>query len=35
VTHLGGRFHVQSEPGRGAELQIEIPLAAEAVEALA
>ena len=35
VTHLGGRFHLQSEPGRGTRLQIEIPLAAQAAEAMA
>jgi signal transduction histidine kinase len=35
VTHLGGRFHLQSEPGRGTELRIEIPLAARAVEVFA
>ena len=35
VTHLGGRFHLQSEPGHGARLRIEIPLAASAVEAIA
>ena len=35
VTHLGGRFHLQSEPGHGTRLRIEIPLAAPAVEAIA
>ena len=35
VTHLGGRFHFQSEPGHGARLRIEIPLAARAMEAIA
>ena len=35
VTHLGGRFHLQSEPGHGTRLQIEIPLAAQAAEAMA
>ena len=35
VTHLGGRFHLQSEPGHGTRLRIEIPLAAQAVEVLA
>jgi signal transduction histidine kinase len=35
VTHLGGRFQLQSEPGHGARLRIEIPLAASAVEAIA
>jgi signal transduction histidine kinase len=35
VTHLGGRFHLQSEPGRGTRLRIEIPLAARAAEAIA
>jgi signal transduction histidine kinase len=35
VTHLGGRFHLQSEPGHGTRLRIEIPLAARAVEAIA
>jgi signal transduction histidine kinase len=35
VTHLGGRFHLQSEPGHGARLRIEIPLAARAMEAIA
>jgi len=35
VSHLGGRFHVQSEPGRGAELRIEIPLASRPAEVLA
>jgi len=35
VTHLGGRFQLQSEAGHGARLRIEIPLAARAVEAIA
>ena len=35
VTHLGGRFHLQSEPGRGTRLQIEIPLVAHVAEAMA
>jgi signal transduction histidine kinase len=35
VTHLGGRFHLQSEPGHGTRLRIEIPLAPQAMEALA
>jgi signal transduction histidine kinase len=35
VTHLGGRFHLQSEPGLGTKLRIEIPLVQRAVEALA
>jgi signal transduction histidine kinase len=35
VTHLGGRFHLQSEPGRGTRLRIEIPLAERPVEVLA
>jgi signal transduction histidine kinase len=35
VTHLGGRFQLQSEPGQGTRLRIEIPLAARAVEAIA
>jgi len=35
VTHLGGRFHLQSEPGRGTQLRIEIPLAARAAEVFA
>jgi signal transduction histidine kinase len=35
VTHLGGRFHLQSEPGRGARLRIEIPLAPRPLEAIA
>jgi signal transduction histidine kinase len=35
VTHLRGRFHLQSEPGRGTKLRIEIPLAARAMEAIA
>jgi len=35
VTHLGGRFNVQSEPGRGVRVRIEIPLAARAAEVTA
>jgi signal transduction histidine kinase len=35
VTHLGGRFHLQSEPGHGARLRIDIPLSARPVEAIA
>jgi signal transduction histidine kinase len=35
VTHLGGHFSLQSEPGHGTRLRIEIPLAAHAMEALA
>jgi signal transduction histidine kinase len=35
VTHVGGRFNLQSEPGHGTRLRIEIPLAARAVEAIA
>ena len=35
VTHLGGRFHLQSEPGHGVRLRIEIPLAPRPVEAIA
>ena len=35
VTHLGGRFQLQSEPGHGAQLRIEIPLAGQAVETVA
>jgi len=35
VTHLGGRFHLQSDPGRGTRLRIEIPLAAREMEAIA
>jgi signal transduction histidine kinase len=35
VTHLGGRFRLQSEQGCGTQLLIEIPLAARAEEALA
>jgi signal transduction histidine kinase len=35
VTHLGGRFHLQSEPGHGTRLRVEIPLAPQAMEALA
>jgi signal transduction histidine kinase len=35
VTHLGGRFQLQSEPGHGARLRIEIPLAGHAAETVA
>jgi signal transduction histidine kinase len=35
VAHLGGCFHLQSEPGHGTRLRIEIPLAVRAVEAIA
>jgi len=35
VTHLGGRFHLQSEVGHGTRLRIEIPLAVRAMEAIA
>ncbi|MGA3075614.1 MAG: histidine kinase [Bryobacteraceae bacterium] len=35
VTHLGGCFHLQSEPGRGVRLSIEIPLASRPVEVIA
>jgi signal transduction histidine kinase len=35
VTHLGGHFELHSEPGYGARLRIEIPLAGQPVEALA
>jgi len=35
VTHLGGRFQLQSEPGQGTQLQIEIPLTARAAEVFA
>ncbi len=35
VTHLGGKFYLQSERGRGTELAIEIPLAQRKAEALA
>lgn len=31
VNHLGGVFAIQSQPGRGTKLSIELPLAAEAV----
>jgi signal transduction histidine kinase len=34
VTHVGGRFQVHSEPGHGAHLMIEIPLARRPAEAL-
>jgi signal transduction histidine kinase len=27
VAHLGGRFQVWSEPGKGTQLRIELPLA--------
>jgi signal transduction histidine kinase len=35
VTHLGGQFHLKSEPGHGTRLRIEIPLAARVMEAIA
>ncbi len=35
VTHLGGSFHLQSEPGLGTKLRIEIPLAPRPAEAFA
>jgi signal transduction histidine kinase len=35
VTHLGGTFRVNSRPGKGAKLQIELPLAAVAARASA
>ena len=35
VTHLGGRFHLQSEPGHGTRLRIEIPLAERPLEVVA
>jgi signal transduction histidine kinase len=35
VTHLGGRFQLQSEPGHGTRVRIEIPLAASVMEAIA
>jgi signal transduction histidine kinase len=35
VTHLGGRFQLQSEPGHGARLRIEIPLTGHAAETVA
>jgi signal transduction histidine kinase len=35
VTHLHGRFQLQSAPGHGARLRIEIPLPTHAVEAIA
>jgi signal transduction histidine kinase len=35
VTHLGGRFQLQSAPGQGTRLRVEIPLAVRAVEAIA
>jgi signal transduction histidine kinase len=35
ITHLGGTFQVHSEPGRGASLEIELPLAMTAVKASA
>jgi len=27
AKHLGGRFHVESAPGRGTRIEIELPLA--------
>ena len=35
VTHLGGSFHLQSEPGHGARVYIEIPFAAHELEVTA
>ena len=35
ITHLGGSFQVNSQPGQGATLHIELPLAATAVRASA
>ncbi len=35
VTHLGGSFHLQSEPGHGTQLRIEIPLVRHTAEAFA
>ncbi|MGD0361136.1 MAG: histidine kinase [Bryobacteraceae bacterium] len=35
VTHLGGRFHLNSEPGQGTRLRIEIPLAERPLEVVA
>jgi signal transduction histidine kinase len=35
VTHLGGQFHLTSEPGHGTHLHIEIPLAPHAAEVFA
>ncbi|MGA2131269.1 MAG: ATP-binding protein [Bryobacteraceae bacterium] len=35
VTHLGGQFQLESEPGRGTELRIEIPLTTRASEVFA
>jgi signal transduction histidine kinase len=35
VTHLGGQFQLESEPGRGTELRIEIPLTTRAAEVFA
>ncbi len=35
VTHLGGTFQLQSDPGHGTRLRIEIPLAERRIEAIA
>jgi signal transduction histidine kinase len=35
ITHLGGKFQVNSKPGQGTALHIELPLAPVAVRALA
>ena len=35
VTHLGGSFQLQSEPGHGVRVRVEIPLTARAVEVVA
>lgn len=35
VTHLSGHFQLQSEPGRGTQLRIEIPLSGRPEEAIA
>ena len=35
VSHLGGAFAIQSEPGRGTAVQVDLPLAGEVVEASA
>jgi len=35
VTRLGGHFQLQSEPGHGAQLRIEIPLAGQTAETVA